>query len=903
LLSRRQHWQYRLLVVAWVIGQLWFWRWWLQDDHVVTLFGIVFNSVLLSWAAFLPAWFLFFLGRARQPNPHLPVPAGRVAMVVTRAPSEPWTLVRKTLLAMLAQDFPRPYDVWLADEDPSVETRAWCATHAVRISCRKGVYGYHNRTWPRREKSKEGNLAYFYEVMGGYHDYEFVSQLDADHVPEPTYLTEMVRPFADPTVGYVAAPSMCDSNADQSWAARGRLYAEAVWHGAVQAGFNGDFAPQCIGSHYAVRTRALEDIGGLGPELAEDFSTTLLMNSAGWRGAFALNAFAHGDGPASLADCITQEFQWSRSVVNIFLSLWFSRHHLLPLSLRIQLGFAQGWYFAFTLHLTLVYLLPVLALLRGTPWVRVELPEYLLWSSVPAVVGVLILIWTRRQGWLRPTYAPVLSWEAVLFEFVRWPWMLLGIGQALIGHLTRRDFAFRVTPKGVTGARPLPGRILLPYLMIVVLEAGAAVVFYGTGAARGYVYLALLAAVSYLLVIVAIVGLQIYENGRTFHASALVQWRGIVRTTPTLASAAALVALAVILRGDAVHDALAPTRVALPQAAPTAAAPSVLAAPQLVSAPTAAATSASVAPEPTPTLSPAVPMGLLPDQVSIGAYDPDRELVDQALDVEHWFIPQSEPLLFANALDEARNRRTPLVTIEPWPSAAEAAQDVLETTVSGGNDDQLRELARVAQQHRPQIILIRWAHEMELSNVYPWGARDAELYRRAFRHVVSLFRDEGVDNLRFVWSPAGETNALDYYPGGDVVDYVGLTALEDEAWDATVGLPPQSFDEVLGPRYRRVAALDKPVIVAELGVSGGTEHQAAWLSASARSLTEFPRLTALVYFDARNPPVHNGLPVAPDWHISGPALQAFLGLGLPTASTGRPGSPRVAPRELRRPGP
>jgi cellulose synthase (UDP-forming) len=53
------------------------------------------------------------------------------------------------------------------------------------------------------------------------------------------------------------------------------------------------------------------------------------------------------------------------------------------------------------------------------------------------------------------------------------------------------------------------------------------------------------------------------------------------------------------------------------------------------------------------------------------------------------------------------------------------------------------------------------------------------LYQQAFRHVVSLFRDEGADNVRFVWSPAGETNALDYYPGGDVVDYVGLTVLED----------------------------------------------------------------------------------------------------------------------------
>src|SRR5215831_6869475 len=88
LLSRRQHWQYRLLVLAWVLGQLWFWRWWLQDEHVVTLFGIVFNSVLLSWTAFLPAWFLFFLGRARQPNPQLPVPAGRVVFFNDTATTE-----------------------------------------------------------------------------------------------------------------------------------------------------------------------------------------------------------------------------------------------------------------------------------------------------------------------------------------------------------------------------------------------------------------------------------------------------------------------------------------------------------------------------------------------------------------------------------------------------------------------------------------------------------------------------------------------------------------------------------------------------------------------------------------------------------------------------------------------
>ena len=90
-------------------------------------------------------------------------------------------------------------------------------------------------------------------------------------------------------------------------------------HGSLQAGYNGGLAPLCIGSHYAVRTVALRQIGGLGPELAEDHSTTLLMNAFGWRGVHALDAIAFGYGPRTFADLVTQEFQWSRSLVTLLL--------------------------------------------------------------------------------------------------------------------------------------------------------------------------------------------------------------------------------------------------------------------------------------------------------------------------------------------------------------------------------------------------------------------------------------------------------------------------------------------------------------------------------------------------------------------------------------------------------
>ena len=70
-----------------------------------------------------------------------------------------------------------------------------------------------------------------------------------------------------------------------------------------------------------MRTAALEEVGGLGPELAEDFSTTLMLVSHGWRGVFAFDAMAHGDGPYTFADCVGQEYQWSRSLTNILLQV------------------------------------------------------------------------------------------------------------------------------------------------------------------------------------------------------------------------------------------------------------------------------------------------------------------------------------------------------------------------------------------------------------------------------------------------------------------------------------------------------------------------------------------------------------------------------------------------------
>jgi hypothetical protein len=75
------------------------------------------------------------------------------------------------------------------------------------------------------------------------------------------------------------------------------------------------------------------------------------------------------------------------------------------------------------------------------------------------------------QGRCPPADAPALSWESVLFQLTRWPWVLLGVAHATIGHLLDREFEFRVSPKAMTEATPLGTRVVLPYTVMVALQA------------------------------------------------------------------------------------------------------------------------------------------------------------------------------------------------------------------------------------------------------------------------------------------------------------------------------------------------------------------------------------------------------------------------------------------------
>ncbi len=284
-------------------------------------------------------------------------------------------------------------------------------------------------------------------------------------------------------------------------------------HGSLQAGYNSDLAPLCIGSHYAVRTTALKQIGGLGPELAEDHSTTLMMNSHGWRGVHALDAIAHGDGPRTFADLVTQEFQWSRSLAMILLQYSPKLVPSLPLRMKLQFLFSQFWYPLFSLFMALMFALPIIALVTGENFVAVTYSDFLQHFLPQSLILIVLAYRWRASGTFRPHDAKVLSFEMTLFVFARWPWALAGTLAALRDWSTGSFVDFQVTPKGNSEVDPLPARVLVPYgFLAIVSILPVLLIPDASDNTRGFYIFAILNALIYTVLLLVIVVQHAREN-------------------------------------------------------------------------------------------------------------------------------------------------------------------------------------------------------------------------------------------------------------------------------------------------------------------------------------------------------------------------------------------------------
>ncbi len=181
-----------------------------------------------------------------------------------------------------------------------------------------------------------------------------------------------------------------------------------------------------------------------------------------------------------------------------------------------------------------------------------------------------------------------------------------------------------------------------------------------------------------------------------------------------------------------------------------------------------------------------------------------------------------------NALSQAQQlNRWLLLTIEPWadPTISSDSSTLLADVANGLYDTVLEQIAaEIVMSGWP--IFVRWGAEMELPanfGRYPWAGTNPITYVAAYTHVVQLMQ-ANVSSLNqqisYIWSPAGVTAAVYYYPGVSVADYIGVNVYSYEPSDIANFSSGQSFQTLMNARYSMATTCNPttPIIVAECGV-------------------------------------------------------------------------------------
>lgn len=900
-MSAGQRLQYSIFVLFFTVSVWYFWSWWFKPGHKGdTVLYFLMTIGLAYQFTLLPVFYTFFLGWMKKPVERIPKLGLKVAMVTLTVPgSESLSLVEQQLKAM--KNVKYPHDSWiLVDKDHSEEIKELARKYEVNYFSRHdvGKWGqervekWNSKEPPYKEKTKAGNINAWLDMIyiQGI-EYEFFTQLDIDHNPKPNYLDRVLGHFKDPLIAWVQAPSVYDNF--EYWTAKGSAEQELVLQGPLQSGFFGwSGTPFIIGSHSTYRMEAIRRIGGFQPTRAEDHLDTVVLSSLGYRGVYVPEIIAYGDGPENFEMYLGQQFAWAYSMMQVLFQ--YTPKLVLDYTFRQagQFLFAQTWYIAWSTTMGILFVLPSIALLTDKSISRVGYLDFIQHSLPQASIILMIWFWSRK--WFQPK-GLTLSWRGIILHIARWPIVL----SALVQVILRIEKPYMITRKGVDlgESKPFYLKTHIPYFMLIALPltvCGSYLLTTSRSHTQGYLLFALQGAVGVYLV---------YTTALLKDIKDLIREVGFGKGISLRRSAISLcfvftIGISVVscASADRIKEAVTATvdsTVVAPEltedqssentkviASPEATETSELDEPTLTvtsteetsqNSPTetSSPTSSAIV-QPTETATEVTPIVNLPEnRLFLGVYDvwtKGFELTDLDAEINYfdWVDPES---MNEFIVDSLRKQRVPVISIEPFTTFSGNPDNLIQDTLYGLNDEVIRENASVMRNHNNQPILVRFAHEMELVGNYPWSIEDSESWIEFYRHFINIFDEEGIKNVLWIWSPAGNEESSEYYPGDEYVDYVGLTVLGNKDWDLQYGDYVNSFEDLFAEKYNRVAQFEKPVIIAELGVAGETDHKSSWLSDAYEVLDDYPLLEGVIYFNSLN--AENAwMGDTPDWRIS-----------------------------------
>lgn len=416
----------RTLVVFTVIASVRYFGWRVTATENPSAMWFFYLFLFVEGLNFIEAA-LFYVTTWKPTHYTAPPPLpGRTVDVFITTYDEPVELLRETVVCALSMRY--PHQTWVLDDGRRKEVREL----AEELGC-------HYLAREDNRHAKAGNLNHALERTSG----EFIVTLDADHVPSPELIDELIGFFRDPRVAIVQAAQdfynldsfqhQTDPRAGYGW------QQQELFFSVIQPGKDGFGAAFYCGSPAMLRRKALEEIGGFATgTITEDMHTGLRLQQRGWRVLYFNRTVARGLAPQTFVGFATQWQRWGYGAMQV---LW--RENVLlgrGLSLGQRLCYFASFYFYWMSYQKLLFVLtPIFCLLTGIFPLRAEPAQFALYFTPYFALNFATsaVLQGGVRGFLLSEQFNVLKMHVLM--------------RTVLG-LRRRNGQFKVTPKAQAAA-------------------------------------------------------------------------------------------------------------------------------------------------------------------------------------------------------------------------------------------------------------------------------------------------------------------------------------------------------------------------------------------------------------------------------------------------------------------
>jgi beta-mannanase len=246
------------------------------------------------------------------------------------------------------------------------------------------------------------------------------------------------------------------------------------------------------------------------------------------------------------------------------------------------------------------------------------------------------------------------------------------------------------------------------------------------------------------------------------------------------------------------------------------------------------------------------------------------------LGIVHLFIPffnekdnKTENYFAIEKINEIIHKDyLPMLTLESKFDNNSIDQPNLSKIIEGKYDRIIEGLA-IKLKSADGMILLRILHEFN-GDWYPWSIsknkKDPQELREAFIHIVSIFKKQNVENVKFIWCPNSTSipqekwNLIaEAYPGDEYVDFTAMDiyngAGQSETWQSFIKEGIATY-YLLNKNFN-----DKPILICETASreklkneKGNGQTKSEWIEQMAQVLQfEMKNVKLLCWFNETDP--------------------------------------------------